>query len=708
MRTPDAQLLTLIDTVSAKEPATAIPADFLTALKNGFAKRWAVVGLVLLAVLSIVPISSVIGFSLTLLGAVALALAVALAATGWSKFWTALTLTLGAIVLPWLALITFNFLLGWLLRLLGLGLWSGLVLAGLVFAGAAFAYLAVWQERRMPAAFFAVVLGAANVVGVPLLVAAAAKESPVAPATTAYVSKLDLAILVPATPLDARPLARPPASGASDWDVRWSVARVGGATPGWLTLSSADPVAALAAAGSGGAPLAGAPTWRDDADHVVLLDVDATPPAWADPAALPTAAPKAAADERAITRWLADAKRLAPGASVAVLLRTTDRTRLARWRRRVEAAGGTVASAMTLGGHSLTEAAQLMAIQAPDASDELALATHYRPILLFDDGERQRSPLDVDDVLASGRVALCHDDQLNGTRCATVLHAADLRNGATHLKVEAAPPSARPIGSVIYVHPTSRREGDRELLYLDYWWFLDDNPAKVGDGATCGVGLAMPGITCFDHPSDWEGMTVVLDRTDGQARPVAVQYAEHKDVVRHGWTELQAWWSQVVRDGARRSGLPDRAFANLKALKDVADHPIAFVGRGTHATYARPCAGHCHQTLSKTVENPYGGQLAWRYDDTAACAGRRCVRLLPTRHGGRDAALWNAYTGVWGDRSCILNGGYCTSELSPGSPSTQPRYQHPERITGWVDAHERAHHCVGKGPACPPLPEPAA
>jgi hypothetical protein len=90
------------------------------------------------------------------------------------------------------------------------------------------------------------------------------------------------------------------------------------------------------------------------------------------------------------------------------------------------------------------------------------------------------------------------------------------------------------------------------------------------------------------------------------------------------------------------------------------------------------------------------------------CIATNCVRLIPTRHRGADPALWNAYDGVWGDRSCILRGAYCTAELSPGAPATQGRYQDPEKITGFVDAHWRFQRCGGKRTPCPALPAPGA
>jgi hypothetical protein len=666
-------------------------------LEQELATRWAALALALLAVLSLFPIASVIGWGLTLPIALGVVLLVVLAATGWSEYCTALVVVLGAIVLPWLSLVAFNFVLGWLLRLLHLGLWTSLVVAGLVFGAAAFAYLTVWKEHVVAAVVVAVLLTLANVVGLPMLIASGKHESSVVASQT-YVSKLDLAIVVPG----GAPTQLPSGSAGSatrprDWDVQWSVARADGAAAAWLLLDSSDPDAALTAARGTGAPLPGAPAWRADADRVVLLDVDGVPPVVEDPAALPSLPGQP--DE--VARWLAVTDRLAPGAQIAVLLQTTDRDRIAAWSRRLDRVDGSVASVQQLGARSLTDAAQLLAVQAPGASEELALATRFRPILLFDRHERRPSPYDVDDFFASGRVSLCHDDRFDGARCEEVHGASGLTSGPTHLKIRGPRRGDRPVASAIYVHPTRRTVGRRSLLFLDYWWYLDDNPARVGNGATCGVGLAMPGITCFDHPSDWEGMTVVLDVGGETAVPVAVQYAQHKDVVRYDWAQLQARWAQLRTDPNSR--LSDQLRRNLKALDDVGDRPVAFVGTGTHATYARFCLRSCHQTLTDTTENRYGGETSWVFNDTARCIEVTCVRLLPTRRGGREAALWNAYAGVWGDRTCILKGAYCTAELSPSSPSAQPRYRDPARITGWVDADQRPHRCGSGRGACPAL-----
>ena len=73
--------------------------------------------------------------------------------------------------------------------------------------------------------------------------------------------------------------------------------------------------------------------------------------------------------------------------------------------------------------------------------------------------------------------------------------------------------------STIYVRPVRREVNGRQFLYLDYWWYLPDNPARAGKGAFCGAGLVIPGVSCFDHQSDWEGITVKLDTTEVPGQP---------------------------------------------------------------------------------------------------------------------------------------------------------------------------------------------
>jgi hypothetical protein len=239
-----------------------------------------------------------------------------------------------------------------------------------------------------------------------------------------------------------------------------------------------------------------------------------------------------------------------------------------------------------------------------------------------------------------------------------------------------APPGA---GSTIYVHPVSVRHNHRELLYLDYWWYLPDNPVALGGGALCGAGLVIAGVTCQNHESDWEGMTVVVDRTETEPRMTAVQYAQHDKVISYGWGLLRKRWESEPK------------VAELVAkIGDASTRPLAFVAKGTHATYPTPC-GNCFQVANTDVgEEPHHGNLAWVGDNTGACGKSSCLQMLPTHHGGRKPALWNAYDGTWGEHDCLLTY-YCDSGTPPTAPGHQKRYLSPTHYNGFVGADWRFH-----------------
>jgi len=514
---------------------------------------------------------------------------------------------------------------------------------------------------------------------------------------------MDVAILVPGRPAPGALSLPGGAPATGEWDVSWSVARLVDDHPEWLLLSSPDASAAEAAAQGGGAPRPGAPTWRPGADRVVVLDVDGTAPANRRLSELPSVP----ARHGEIARWLGIARAATPGARPIALLQTTDEARLRRWRDALERRGGTAGAIQDVGAPTLTAVAQVLAVQAAGAARALTLATRYRPVLLFDRGESPATdtPYDIDSLLRAGRVTLCHDDRTDGSRCDAkpITRSADLINGPTHLKIAPATSRTPPVTSAIYVHPTTIADGRRSLLYLDYWWYLDGNPAREGHGASCGLGLAIPGKTCFDHPADWEGMTVVVDVTAAQPVPVAIQYAEHKNVVRYDYAALRKAWDGWI--GTKPRWMSDQLHDGLAQISDVSDRPLAFVAQGTHASYATACNSKdgCRQVVAKVREHRHNGGTQWFENDTADCVPDRCVQLIPTRRSGREPALWNSFKGLWGDRTCILAGAYCTFELSPGSPASQPRYRNPAHVDAWVDAGV-VHRC-GKGrPSCPAVP----
>jgi hypothetical protein len=667
-------------------------------------RGWAVVILGLFIALSIPALGEVIRWWLLVVAGV---IGLFLVAGVFSHYIAALDLVAGAVVAPWLCLIGFN----WLSRRwpggeIDFGLWPGLVLAGALFALAAAAYLFVWRERRISLVIVAILLGATNVVGLPLLLADRHKSH--VSGSEKLVTKIDFAIVVP----EAHPDAVPENLGERTdeaWNRRWSVSRLKGSAVDWLLLDSPDALAARTAARGTGSPLGTGPAWRDDADHVVLLDVDGTPPVTPEPDDLRSV------DGRPgeVARWLAVAERAAPGARVLVLLQTTDAQRFGAWTRAVEEKGGSVATAQELGATSLTDAAQALAVQSAGTRKDLQIALRFRPVLLFDSGEKQHTPYEIESFLHSGRVTLCHDDQASGHGCdrpQVIRGSAELVNGRTHLKIRDHRRSDPEIDSAIYVHATEHDQPGRRLLYLDYWWYLPANPARVGHGASCGIGLAIPGKTCFDHPSDWEGITVVVDRSGAEPVPVALQLAQHKHVVRYDYSSVREYWTDLRRTPARLRRLKRQLVDTLGQITDIDQRPLAFVARGTHATYVKPCPpdGPCRQVVDKDVpENAHDGVRSWSGNDTATCVKTSCVRLLPTRNGGRSPALWNAYDGVWGDQRCIIYGTYCNVEKSPNSPGAQPRYTDPVAVDAWADVHGKAHRCGGDEDACPEMPRPS-
>lgn len=158
-----------------------------------------------------------------------------------------------------------------------------------------------------------------------------------------------------------------------------------------------------------------------------------------------------------------------------------------------------------------------------------------------------------------------------------------------------------------------------------------------------------------------------------------VQYAQHDKVIGYDWDVLRRRWE----------GDP-RVAALTAKVADASTRPLAFVARGTHATYPTPC-GSCFQVASTVVgEEPHHGDLAWVGNNTGACGRSSCLQTLPTRRGGRRPALWSAYAGTWGDHHCFLTY-YCDSGTPPSAPGRQGRYLAPTRFDGVVGADWRFH-----------------
>ena len=524
--------------------------------------------------------------------------------------------------------------------------------------------------------------------------------------------------------------------------VTYSVGVARGNGVRWTRVGLRNANEALAIASMGDAAPAieetQAPVPDKEADSVLILLVDGTPPLIdGEPADLPSVAGTAGE----VGRWrrIGHAARLPMMPVYALLQSDRDeakgRRRLRRWEHFTTTTGEAV-SIQTLGRRPVTDAGLALAIAAPTADADLSLAVTHRPVLLFDSGEPVPRPLSIEWLFNEDKVHLCHDRGVATSECdeKAIRDPGLLENVGTHLKLDrpkpkalrdiarreaaeaeaaAAPaPAPAPTGvgdapgadlgdapaaamaapkmdrvdrtgdpeTAIYVHAVPVSRGRQQLVYLDYWWYLPDNPVTIGHKVFCGAGLVIPGITCHNHESDWEGMTVVVDRTR-TPHVVAVQYAEHDDVVSIPWDDLRARWdTSTVRAG-------DKTIADVVKTVDP-DHqrPLAFIASGTHSTYPSPCPAPGQPKCTQIPhpdrgEDRHDGALRWIGDYSNQCGTSSCVHRLPTQDSGRIPALWNGFEGPWGSKHCALTY-YCDSASPPAAPGTQGRYLHPTRCSG--------------------------
>lgn len=658
-------------------------------------RKWGLGGVVVLLFVALGIFGVADALSLPIAAGVAFLVVLLLWPESWWRLDLLLVRLVGALLVAFLALAGVNALIYAVRKLFDLGrlpILAGLILAVLVFIGVVFWYLHKDGWSFVCSLSWAVVLAFGILVVAPLVVGKLTANTDPVPASENVASQLDVMIVGDGSHFP------PPAQVAEnpalrEFDVRYSVGFAAGNEVRWTLVNSESAEAALEAVAAGNArpPQESLPERRAEADSVLLLLPDGTAPVTTEPKDLEP-------QQEEIPRWAQVAEAAAPGVPTYALLETSKQGRLEKWKGFVP--HGRAESLQKLEIPAATEAAVELAINAPTAKADFALAMAYRPILLFDRDEPVPWPLSIAALFNEGRITLCHDHGVTSTECdAEPLQSPrGLKNNGTHLRLrlrgshelrqlaraelkaaeeetEESPSAHVPgAGSAIYVHPVSLVKNERELLYLDYWWYLPDNPVGVGGGALCGAGFVIPGVTCQNHQSDWEGMTVVVDRTEAKPRIVAVQYAEHSDVVRYSWAQLRERWAGDARVQALVAGIPDRA-----------DRPLAFSAEGTHATYPLPCGGSCHQVAHPDIgEGPHRGDLPWVGDLTGACGRSSCLQLLPTRAGGAEPALWNAYNGPWGERHCFLTY-YCDSGSPPTSPGKQGRYEHPASYDGYVN-----------------------
>ena len=395
-------------------------------------------------------------------------------------------------------------------------------------------------------------------------------------------------------------------------------------------------------------------------------------------------------DNDSQARWMALADRAEPRATLTyALLQHPSPAQLDAWRRPLSGVTGRAGDALALadlGGATATEAelGVRAATQSPTAAADLALGIAHRPILRFDRHEPVFRPLDVDALFAKGDIRMCEGGQKIRSRCVHVHDGGDLQAGFNHLAFDSHTLATAKVPSRIYVHATrvlpdtSARQDNTGLIYLDYWWYLPDNPAHSGSGAFCGPGFDIGGVTCFDHQSDWEGVTVIVDASDPAGPPVAVNYAEHAGSVRYSWAALQELWRQTRVERLAPEGA-------------LAARPLVFSARGTHASYPvacdkQSCPRNSVPGIRDTAalqDKPHDGAIPWSGITDDSCAGA-CVAALPTRRGGTEPEGWSAWRGEWGTANCVM-GIFCASDSPPESPGRQSRYRHPWCTNGVFD-----------------------
>jgi hypothetical protein len=649
--------------------------------------------------------------TVAVLAAVLLSLAIVLWPRLWQRPASYVAPVFGAAVVAFLALAGVNVITNLIVDAIDQGslpIWVGLILAVAVFWAAAFWYLRARRSwSRKAATLTSGLLAVFVILVVPLLVGLQKADRSPVPKPKSIAPQLDIALVSdgsrhPAPPqLPASPLLE-------EFDLTYSVGFAAGEEVRWTLVGSDSEAEALAAVARGDeAPALSAPPPQLE---VLLLLVDGTAPV--------NAGPEELSDKRGrrgeVVRWKRVARNATDrGVPAFALLQTEDRRRLRSW----ESFGspGRAVSAQGFGGRTVAEAAVRLAISSPTEQADLALALEYRPILLFDRREKVPWPVSIDAMFKAGAFTLCRDEGVAETDCGDepLRRPAELENGGTHLQLdleelgnlrgralealqgheeEASPLTPAGAGSAIYVHPYSITRNKRELLYLDYWWYLPDNPVEVGGGTLCGAGFVIPGVTCLSHQSDWEGMTVVVRRKGIASEIVAVQYAQHDDIVRYDWGQLRAYWDN----------LPDgRVKEQLARIPDASKRPIAFIANGTHATYPTPCEA-CRQKQGLSFgEDPRRGDFGWVGNETGACVAAGCLQMLPTRAGGEEPALWNAFEGPWGKRNCFLTY-YCDSSSPPPAPGSQGRYQDPTRYDERAELKASPSGAAARSPSSRP------
>jgi hypothetical protein len=481
--------------------------------------------------------------------------------------------------------------------------------------------------------------------------------------------RIDLVIISPGVRHEhgSRPSV-PPADLAA-WDLRYTVAVPAPGHKGLeiLVAGTDSRSLALRALRTGRAlePGGRQVQWRAGAQRAVVLDVDQGPiSVFGSGTGQPAIGRRfSATASRADNPLVAAASSLR--APDFVLLTGASPRRLKRWNEWAQAHGGEAGIASDIEGPTLLDASLRLVAQSRSSLADRQLAYAYRPLLFFDKRELYAWPVDVDAAFAEGDVKMCKH-VLTGDDCKEVTRAANLDQSFDYLRFDPGrfdaqerEQSPQAVGSTYYYHVVHGKS--KPNTYIDYWWYLPYNPSI--SSWMCAPGFNVTDLDCFDHESDWEGVTVEVG-AEGKPPPF-VYYAQHSHVVRFSWGELEKSWRK----------LPQEQLVDAHG----AHHPLVFVARDSHAAYRVPCSDSvCFEQSSVLPEGKHSGEGKWSGDDDEVCAGL-CLKPLPVTRAGRPAT-WNAFSGPWGTQTCVLWGTFCDRGEAPHSPSFQWRYEHPGTV----------------------------
>jgi hypothetical protein len=343
---------------------------------------------------------------------------------------------------------------------------------------------------------------------------------------------------------------------------------------------------------------------------------------------------------------------------VVALLAGSDPGRLREWKKWSErwsspAHGGAFhfSEVADAGTTSVVDAALRVATRTSETFGEAVLAWRHRPRLRFAQGEKYAYPVNIGVLFQSGVVSACPAIGGGVLGCDEIREVSGLTEGYDFLDIDhekaLAQSAMHEQASRYYWHVV--HDDDKRVNYVGYWWYLPYNPSPVLASSFCTPGFSIRDLTCFDHESDWEGITVVV--RDGYRRPSAVLYAQHRNVVRYSWSELVSLWKEF----------------------QVGVRPLVYVAQGSHASYPYPCKAHCLQGAQLLFEGRNDGSKRWAKNDDP-CGD--CLEPLPTDIRG-NPALWNAFDGEWGAKHCVLRDVICNVGHAPRSPSKQDQYKAP-------------------------------